>query len=412
MRTQPPTSSIPFHSVPGPGHGLVQKCRFQPLKTHLYVFWGGKNELAHDNQRGSKYKITENFSIRKFRFINTLTKLYNESIQKGEWPESWKKGEWNPIYKKDDRLDEKNYRPITLLCTVDKVYEQLLSGQINEHFTPELDPCLSAYRKKHSCETTLLRLTEEWKLAADSKQYVGVLSTDMSKAFDSLHPSLMINKLKAYGFSEESLRLMRSYFTNRQNRVKLDSVVSRWKDAARGCPQGSSFGPLLWNIFQNDMTYIINNASLSMYADDHQLYVTGNSAECVEQSLNNGGQTISRWYRDNFLKGNHDKYNVMLLGNRHNDNSTINVNIDGENITSSPNLKLLGVTLDDKLNYSLHVSDICKKASKKVGVLVRLRKMIPREAKLQLYKSAILPNLTYCHTVWNFCKASDAVFSK
>ena len=139
--------------------------------------------------------------------------------------------------------------------------------------------------------------------------------TDMSKAFDSLHPSLMINKLKAYGFSEESLSLMRSYFSNRQNRVKLNGVTSSWKDAVRGCPQGSSFGPLLWNIFQNDMTYIVNNASLSMYADDHQLYVKGYSVDCVEQLLTLGA-TISKWYKDNFLKGNCDQYNLTLLGRK------------------------------------------------------------------------------------------------
>ena len=97
----------------------------------------------------------------------------------------------------------------------------------------------------------------------------------MSKAFDSLHPSLMINKLKAYGFSEESLSLIRSYISNRQNRVKLSGVTSSWKDAVRGYPQGSSFGPLPWNIFQNDMTYRVNNASFSMYADDHQLRYLG-----------------------------------------------------------------------------------------------------------------------------------------
>lgn len=155
-----------------------------------------------------------------------------------------------------------------------------MSIQVNYYFDSKLDSCISAYRKKHSCETTLLRLTEDWKLAVDSKQFIGILSTDTSKAFDSLHPSLMINKLKAYGFSEESLSLMRSYFSNRQNRVKLNGVII-WKDAVRGCPQGSSFGPLLWNIFQNDMTSIMNNASLSMYADDHQLYVKGYSVDCL-----------------------------------------------------------------------------------------------------------------------------------
>ena len=186
--------------------------------------------------------------------------------------------------------------------------------------------------------------------------------------------------------------------------------MSSWKDAVRGCPQESSFGPLLWNIFQNDMTYIVNNASLSMYADDHQLYVKGYSVDCVKQLLTDGGHTISKWYKDNFLKGNYDKYNLMLLGrkNKNEDSPSINVKIDEQVIKSSPDLKLLGATLDDELSFSAHISDMCKKASKKVGVLVRLRNMIPREAKLQLYKSAILPNLTYCHIVWHFCKASDA----
>jgi len=237
----------------------------------------------------------------------------------------------------------------------------------------------------------LLRLTEDWKLAVDSKQFIAILSTDMSKAFDSPHPSLMINKLKAYGFSEESLSLMGSYFSNRQNRVKLNGVTSSWKDAVRGCPQGSSFGPLLWNIFQNNVTYIVNNASLSMYAYDHQLYVKGYSVDCVEQLLTNGGHTISKWYKDNFLKGNCDKSNVMLLGkkNKNEDSFFINVKIDEQIIKSSADLKLLGVTLDDELSFSTHIKDICKKLSKKVGVLVRLRNMISREAKLQLYKSAV-----------------------
>jgi hypothetical protein len=71
-------------------------------------------------------------------------------------------------------------------------------------------------------------------------------------------------------------------------------------------------------------------------------------------------------------------------------------------------MKLLGVTFDDKLNFRVHISEICKKASKKVGVLARLKNLIPVDAKLQLYESAILPNLTYCHMVWHFCKAADS----
>ena len=107
------------------------------------------------------------------------------------------------------------------------------------------------------------------------------------------------------------------------------------------------------------MTYIVNKARLSMHVDDHQLYVAGNSVEYVEQSLNDEGQTISRWYGDNFLKGNYDKYNAMLINRGNNSYQFINVNIDGYTIKSTPDLKLLGVTLDDKLNFSKYVSELC-----------------------------------------------------
>ena len=93
-----------------------------------------------------------------------------------------------------------------------------------------------------------------------------------------------------------------------------------------------------------------------MYADDHQLYVKGYSVDCVEQLLTNGGHTISKWYKYNFLKGNYDKYNLMLLGrtNKNEDSPSINVKIDEQVIKSSPDLKLLGVTLDDELSFSTH----------------------------------------------------------
>ena len=338
---------------------------------------------------------------------DSLTTLYNNCIDQGKWPEEWKRGIWIPAYKKDDPTDVKNYRPITLLCTVDKIFEQLLTKQINERFENVLAPCISAYRKTYSCETTLLRLVEDWKSAVDRNDHLGIVSTDMSKAFDSMHPALMINKLKAYGFSEDALNLMRSYFRERTNKVKLGPVLSDWNEVVRGCPQGSSFGPVLWNIFQNDLTYSVKDSHLSMYADDHQLYAAEKTTTEVEKTLNKNGALVSKqWYDNNMLKGNHDKYKVLLV-NRRKQDTTINVKFGKINMESSKELKLLGVTIDSKLNFTMHISEICKKASCKIGVLSRLRNLIPAEAKLQIFKAAILPNLTYCHTVWNFCKATD-----
>ena len=177
---------------------------------------------------------------------------------------------------------------------------------------------MTAYRKQLSCETTLLMLIEEWRLAVDRKELVTILSTDMSKAFDSLSHSLILKKLDAYGFNSSSLELIRSFFDNRLNRVKINGHMSEWRIMERGCPQGSSFGPLLWMMFQNDMAFHIPDSNLMLYADDHQLlvYVTGKTYEEVESTLVTQAQQALLWYRNNFLLANPDKFQSLTINPR------------------------------------------------------------------------------------------------
>ena len=185
-----------------------------------------------------------------------LTTLYNNCITQGKWPSKWKWGEWVPVFKKDDCLERENYRPETVKVTVNKVFEQLLAKQVTSRFDDHLSEFLTAYRKRHSCETALTMLIENWRAAVDKGKLVGLLSTDMSKAFDSMHHQLMLAKLKAYGTCDHSIDLIRSYFSDRLSRVRLGNMSSTWKHVNRGCPKNSAFGPLcchtsLFNLFSD-----------------------------------------------------------------------------------------------------------------------------------------------------------------
>ena len=131
-------------------------------------------------------------------------------------------------------------------------------------------------------------------------------------AFDSLHPSLMISKLKACGFHDELRDPLRSYLCNRLNRVKLGAFRSERRQTDRGCPQGSALGPLFWNIFQNDLTYIITS-HLSIYADDHQMYETAGDPKMAYTNLMKNANRATEWYASNLLKGNLSKYQTMTL---------------------------------------------------------------------------------------------------
>ena len=246
-------------------------------------------------------------------------------------------------------------------------------------------------------------MTEYWRKALDNGENIGLLSTDMSKAFDSLHHPLMLAKLKAYGLNESSLALFRSYFKDQKNRVRLKEATSAWKLATRGCPHGSNFGTMLWDIFQNDLSYNIES-ELNMYADDHQFYESGINLENVQLKLKESAILASEWYRENFLEGNFGKYRIMTFGKKE---QNIEVELNGIKIESSDCIKLFGVDIDNRLKFNQHVSNVCTKASQRVGVLMRMKNMIPTRAKLQLYKAAILPYLIYSHTIWHFCCASD-----
>ena len=157
----------------------------------------------------------------------------------------------------------------------------------------------------------------------------------------------------------------------------------------RGCPQGSSLCPLLWNLYQNDLSYLVSNANLNMYADDHQLHTMGSNAYSMKSEA--GGRSALTWYNDNYLMVNPDKFQPLMI-NSQNVKDQASLTINAHVIESTADISLLGVNINEHLVFSKHISELCIKASQRVGVLSRLRNLIPTEAKL--YYSISLLRLT------------------
>ena len=170
------------------------------------------------------------------------------------------------------------------------MFEKLKFDQLYSVFTPVFSDNMSGFLRGHSCCSALLKLTDDWRQALDNKKDVAVIAIDLSKAFDSICHNLLLAKLKAYGVHDSAIKLIQSYLSGRFQRVKCNGKVSNRLPLRCGVPQGSLLGPLLFNIFVNDVNYSAGSSSLRLYADDTTQYIAHESPDespyTLESTLN------------------------------------------------------------------------------------------------------------------------------
>ena len=227
---------------------------------------------------------------------------------------------------------------------------------------------------------------------------------DLSKAFNTINHELLIAKLDAYSFSKKSLELILDYLLNRLQLVKINSTFSSWSEITQDVPQGSVLGPLLFNIYLNDLFFLLDDIDICNFADNKTPNVCDMELKVVLDKLKNCSELAIAWFKSNYMKLNEEKCELLVCGYRF-EQLWIKV---GDNKTWEKSLvKLLGVTIDNELKFDKYVAEICAKTNRKLSVQLRLSKFLCLDKRRTLFKSFIEAQFKYCPLIWMFCSRSS-----
>ena len=192
---------------------------------------------------------------------------FNNALSSSQYPNGLKYADVTSVFKKDDKSDKSNYRPISILLKLSKVYERIMQNQIYTYLNKIFSKYQYGFRKGFSAQHCLIAMIEKWRQSLDSGGQAVAVLTDLSKAFDCLDHELLIAKLNAYGFDKSSLTFIYSYLSERKQRTKINSSFSSWAEILFGVLQGSILGPLLFNAYICDLFFEVKDLEYASFAD-------------------------------------------------------------------------------------------------------------------------------------------------
>jgi len=305
-----------------------------------------------------------------------------------------------PNFKKSSPSDSANYRPITITCTCCKVLETIIASDLVQFLQDHnlISKHQHVFLKKHSTTTNLLESVNDWTLSLSTNKSVVIAYIDFKRAFDSVPHSKLIHKLASYGIHGNLLFWISSFFSDRLQNVRVGASLSSPCQVTSGVPQGSVIGPLLFNLFINDITDNLDSSTTSkIFADDIKIYT---EISCNNQSTNlqNHLDLIHQWSTTWQLPISHSKCNLLYLGQQ---KANLSFSISNTLLPELSSVVDLGVTIDPDLKFSDHISSIVTRAKQRAALVHRC--FISRNISnlVMAFKIYVRPLVEYAPQIWS-----------
>ena len=333
-----------------------------------------------------------------------LSEIINNSFTSGEFPDPLKVARVTPIFKEGDKSKLSNYRPISVLPPLSKIFEKIAHNQLYKYLERHkiLDPNQYGFRSKKSTTQAILNFMQYLFSNIDSGKIIFSIFLDFRKAFDTVDHRILLSKLNTYGIRGLALDWFGSYLSNRKQHVFINNSDSKHKFINYGVPQGSILGPLLFLVFINDISQSSNLFKYILYADDSTLSTCVDNLNNLHRSaaiINSELNKVYLWLKANSITINEDKTKYMLFS--YNKNISLPEIKIGKNVIPETSVtKFPGVYFDNGLNFSSHINILSKKISKTIGLLFKLNKFLPSHILQILYTSLVQPYLIYGLEAW------------
>lgn len=331
-----------------------------------------------------------------------LTNIINKSFKEGVFPKQLQIARVIPIFKKGDKFLSHNYRPVSVLPCFSKIFEKIMASRLLEYLGEKslLSEHQFGFRPKYSTELAIHQLCQHMYDAIDNKKYLITVFCDLTKAFDTISHSILLEKLNVYGIRGVASSWFRSYLGNRQQYIVYKKSSSSCKRISVGVPQGSILGPILFLIYINDITRSSNILNFLLFADDTTIFLKGNDVNELKLILDRELSLLTEWLRANKLTLNIEKTSFMISHPLLTQTPKLVINIDELILKQVNEFKFLGITLDNTLKWKAHIDDVKSKLAKVTGVTYRIRDHVNSDSLKQIYLSLAYPHLLYCCALW------------